>query len=211
MTVFGVASAEKLSCHGVKHAGPIAIRGGGKLGGQQPNSNPDRGITLIEVLVSLALISVAGTLFTGAFLNGVRIRNWSQASAERLRNLGDVGGAFRADVASASSLMDELGSYKSGSDTVILDFAPGTSPIPAAAHVIWHWQPNAANDGGRLVRIRWQSDSDNQAAPVSRDGLFNRASFEVTKQGDGAEQSRQGCEHHATSITARSCGQPVRW
>lgn len=153
----------------------------------QRQGNQHSGITLVEVVTVLALMTLAGTLFTEVFLSAQRLNRYSQNRFDRLSNLGTMGASFRADVAAATAVVDQLGDYRSGSDTLILSFLPDKSPIPQASQVIWHWKPIEQEEGnqggGRLQRIRWEGRVA-QPVWVSLHEQYEEASFQITKQGE---------------------------
>ena len=132
------------------------------------------------MLTVLAIFSVVSLLMTQIIIKSMELNRLAIGQLTQLITQGDLARRFRADVAAASGHLESLGSYQSGSNTLILDFTPTTSPPPSARQVIWQW------DGTELLRITWNEDSP-QPVPQTPEQRYRRVWFETDQQDDSLQ------------------------
>lgn len=166
------------------------VNGAGRRTGACVSPSSRRaGFTLIELLTVLAIFSVVSLLMTQIIIKSMELNRLAIGQLTQLITQGDLTRRFRSDVAAASGRLESLGSYQSGSDTLILDFTPTASPPPSTRQVIWKW------DGTKLLRITWNEDSP-QEVPLTPEQRYRHVWFETVQQ-DDALQARVRLEPYS--------------
>lgn len=140
------------------------------------------GFTLIELLTVLALLSVVGFLVVHLVIKSIELNRLAMNQLTQIITQGDLATMFRTDVAAASGRLDSLGTFVADPQTLILDFAPDSSPPPSAPQVVWQW------DGSRLWRTTFDKDVPTRVV-VAPEQRFQDVSFDV-EQADGATRTR---------------------
>jgi prepilin-type N-terminal cleavage/methylation domain-containing protein len=156
----------------------MKIAGCKRIGTSRPLSHwcGHNGFALIEFLVVLFLM--AALLMVGVstvFVLGPKLNRSAVAQMAGVASLTDAAEQFRADVAGAVALSEQVSSYQAGPETLILRIAAEGEGKPT--HLVWHW------DGSDLWRIRWMEKSPKYGR-LGAEGVFGAVSFGVeTQQG----------------------------
>jgi len=111
------------------------------------------GFTLIEILVVMAVMTVALGLGTTLLLAAMRTDQVGTATLHRLSWRAQLADQFRADVAGAAAAPDRLGDRTAGPACLILR-------TPAGTHVVYQWQ------GAKLIRIVGTGDTETRTPVV---------------------------------------------
>jgi prepilin-type N-terminal cleavage/methylation domain-containing protein len=141
-------------------------------------SNRRAAFTLIEILTVLAIFSVVSLLMFQIITKSIELNRLAMGQLTQLITQGDLTLRFRTDVAAASGQLESLGTFRSGPETLILDFSPTTGPPPSAAQVIWQW------DGRQLWRIGWDDDAPQRVSVVPEE-RYREVSFALDQAAGG--------------------------
>ena len=134
--------------------------------------------TLIEILTVLAIFSVVSLLMFQIITKSIELNRLAMGQLTQLITQGDLTMRFRTDVAAASGQLPSLGTFRSGPETLILDFSPTIGPPPSAAQVIWQW------DGSQLWRIGWDDDAPQRVSVVPEE-RYREVSFATDQEDNG--------------------------